>query len=108
MSGANGSTDSEGSHSLGTSHGNIKENDARGGDPVSKTSTVNNQTTRIPKVSQQGIMPFITLNGQPLKRSASQSCLQSVDSTGSAGSLVSAASTSSNMTDIDGAISKNK
>ena len=108
VSGATGSTDSGGSHSLGTSHGNNKENNARGGDPVSKTSTVSNQTKRIPKVSQQGIMPFIRLNGLPLSRSASQSSLQSVDSTGSTESLVSAASTSSNMTDIDGAISKRK
>ena len=56
VSSANGSTDSGGSHSLDTSHGNNKENNAREGNPVSKTSTVSNQTKRIPKVSQQGII----------------------------------------------------
>ena len=49
VSGANGSTDSRGSHSLDTSHGNNEENNAREGDPVSKTSTVSNQTKRLPR-----------------------------------------------------------
>ena len=69
---------------------------ARGENSISKTSKVSNNTNRIPK---------IILDGLRLQRTRSESSLSSIESVKI---LVSATSTSSNMTAIAFAVSKKK
>ena len=94
VSGANGSTDSGGSHSLDMSQVQSGKSNARGDNPVSKTRKTSKRQAR--KRGVQGDdLPLLQVNSSPLQRSKSQSSLLSVQSTGSYGSAVSAFSNAS-------------
>ena len=93
VSGANGSTDSGGSHSLGMSHVQRGESNARGDNPLSKTRKTGRRQAR-KKGVQGDELPFLQVNSTPIQRLESQSSLFSVQSAGSYGSAVIAFSNS--------------
>ena len=70
MSGANVSTDSGGSHSLGMSHVQRREINARGNNPGSKTRKTGKRQTR-KQGEQREEMPLLNVDG-PRDREASR------------------------------------